>query len=103
MVKYNRKKGVDIELKMTFTWKDVLEKFGEDTICYLSGEKINLFENNYNFDHIIPVSKNDNNSIDNLGILDETVNRMKSDMTPEEFISMCKKILEFNGYMIEKK
>ena len=87
---------------MTFTYKDVVEKFGEDTICYLSGEKINLFEGGYHFDHIIPSSKGGDNSFDNLGILHETVNKMKHDLTPKEFIEWCVKILKYNGYNVTK-
>jgi 5-methylcytosine-specific restriction endonuclease McrA len=98
----NSKGRVNSNIKTTFNWVDVLNKFGENTYCYLSGEKINLYEDNYNFDHIIPVSKNGSNSLENLGILHEKVNRMKSDLSPEELIEWCKKILEFNNYKIEK-
>ena len=91
------------ELETTFTWKDVIDKFGEDTVCYLSGEKINLLINTYNFDHIIPASKGGLNTFDNLGILTEKVNKMKSDMTPDELIEMCVKILTYNGYKISKE
>jgi predicted transcriptional regulator len=86
----------------TFNFDDVLEKFGVDTKCYLSGESINLYKNNYNLDHIIPVSKNGDNSFDNLGIAHEVVNRMKSDLTPEELIEWCIKILTYNGYTVSK-
>lgn len=93
---------VDSNIKTTFTWVDVLNKFGENTYCYLSGREINLYEDNYNFDHIIPVSKNGSNDLENLGILHEKVNRMKSDLSPEELIEWCKEILEFNNYKVEK-
>lgn len=86
----------------TFDWTDVVEKYGENTICYLSGEKINLFENTYHFDHIIPSSKGGNNSLDNLGIAYNVVNKMKNDLTPEELIEWCVKILKHNGYQITK-
>ena len=79
-----------------------MNKFGENTYCYLSGKEINLYEDNYNFDHIIPVSKNGSNDLENLGILHEKVNRMKSDLSPEELIDWCKEILEFNNYKVEK-
>jgi 5-methylcytosine-specific restriction endonuclease McrA len=89
-------------IKKTFDWNDVIKKFGVNTYCYLSGEEINLFEKTYELDHIIPLSKNGNNSIDNLGILNKTVNKMKHDLTPDEFIDWCIKILKYNGYKVEK-
>jgi hypothetical protein len=95
-LRYNKLKS------KTFNFNDVLEKFGVETNCYLSGEPINLYKNNYNLDHIIPVSKNGDNSFENLGIAHEVVNRMKSDLTPEELIEWCVKILTYNGYTISK-
>jgi 5-methylcytosine-specific restriction endonuclease McrA len=98
---HNKIKYDKLKLK-TFNFDDVLEKFGVDTKCYLSGEPINLYKNNYNLDHIIPVSKNGGNSFENLGIAHEVVNKMKSDLTPEELIEWCIKILTYNGYTISK-
>jgi hypothetical protein len=37
-----------------------------------------------------------------LGITHEIVNKIKSDLNPDELIIWCKKILEFNGYKITK-
>jgi len=99
----NAKRKIDSKINTTFTWEDVLKKYGEETNCYLSGEKINLFENNYSLDHKIPHSKGGDNSLENLRISHKTVNSMKSDLTPNEFIMWCKKILEYNGFKIEKK
>ena len=98
---YKTSNKTNPKLPFTFTWQEVVDKFGEDTNCYLSGEKINLFINNYHFDHIIPTSRGGNNSFDNLGILHETVNFMKHSLTPEELIEWCKKILIYNGYIIK--
>ncbi|TXG80061.1 MAG: hypothetical protein E6R13_08775 [Spirochaetes bacterium] len=99
-VNYSEKYNKDIV--KTFDWTDVVEKYGEDTICYLSGEKINLFENTYHFDHIIPSSKGGDNSLDNLGIAYNIVNKMKNDLTPDELIEWCIKILKHNGYQVTK-
>jgi len=94
---------VNKNLETTFVWKDVLEKFGESTICYLSGEPINLFENTYNFDHMIPTTRGGQNILSNLGILHEVVNMMKGDLLPDELIYWCEKILVHNGYEVNKR
>jgi CRISPR/Cas system Type II protein with McrA/HNH and RuvC-like nuclease domain len=94
---------INKDIELTFLWSDVLNKFGEDTFCYLSGEKINLLNDNYSLDHIIPNSRGGDNSLNNLGITNEIVNRMKTDLKPDEFIFWCVKILEFNGYSVNKK
>lgn len=102
--KFQKRDGnnYDKNIKETFNWKDIVDKFGENTFCYLCGDKINLFEDTYSFDHIIPQSRGGDNSIDNLGITIKKINDMKTDMTPEELIEMCIKILKFNNYNVEK-
>jgi predicted transcriptional regulator len=94
---------IDRNINLSFTIDDVISKFGVNTRCYLSGVPLNLFENEYNFDHIIPASRGGLNDLDNLGVTHKVVNSMKSDMTPEEFINWCKIILEYNGYLVKLK
>lgn len=95
---------VDKNLPTTFTISDVLKKFGQTTNCYLSGEKIDIInDNNYHFDHIVPVSRGGSNTLDNLGILFNVVNKMKSNLNVEEFLQWNKKILENNGYEVRLK
>lgn len=85
------------------TLQEVQDKFGEHTICYLTGEPIDVTKpRTYHFDHKVPVSKNGDNSIDNLGICTKEVNMAKRDLTPDEFIALCKKVLIHNGYKVEK-
>lgn len=94
---------IDANLDKTFTIKDVLDKFGENTFCYLSGEPINLLTDEfYSFDHIFPFSKGGDNSLENLGIVHEKVNYIKSDLTKEELFKWLIKILEFNNYKVIK-
>lgn len=84
-----------------FKYKDVIKLHGINTNCYLTGRPINLRNpRSYEFDHIIPVSKNGSNNIDNLGICCKEANRIKSDMTVNELINLCKEILEYNGFSV---
>ena len=87
----------------TFTWEDVVSKFGIHTECYLTGDIIDLEKNEFNLDHIIPISKNGNNTIDNLGITTPQANRVKSDLLVEELVETCIKILSKRGYLVTNK
>jgi|TARA_R110000823_G_C15883115_1_gene495276 CRISPR/Cas system Type II protein with McrA/HNH and RuvC-like nuclease domain len=93
---------VNKNIDTNFDWEDVLKKFGEDTKCYLSGEEINLYDKTYQLDHIIASSKGGDNSLDNMGITHEVVNKMKGNLTPDELIEWCIKILKYNEYKITK-
>lgn len=89
--------------KPSFTVKDIISKFGEKPKCYLTGEEIDIYlPRSYHFDHIIPRSRGGSNNIDNLGICTSEANKAKNNMTPDELIQLCKKILINNGYNINK-
>lgn len=86
-----------------FSLKDVKIKLGEAPFCYLSGRPIDLTNSkSFHFDHIIPATKGGTNTLDNLGIIDASINHMKYDLSVEEFLSNCKEILEYNGYQVTK-
>jgi 5-methylcytosine-specific restriction endonuclease McrA len=79
----------------TFLFEDVLEKFGENPECYLTGEKINIYEpTSYQFDHKIPRSRGGTNELDNLGICVSQANQCKRDLNHKEFYELCKKVVE---------
>ncbi len=81
----------------TFTIKDVINKFGENPICYLTGKRINIYEpGTYQFDHIKPRSRGGDNTLDNLGICTSRVNKSKVDMTREEYVELCKEVVEYD-------
>lgn len=89
--------------KGSFSYKDILKKFGEETTCYLTGEKINLLSSeDYNLDHIIPRSRGGSNELDNLGITLGIVNQMKHALLVPELLYWCEKILIHHGYNITK-
>jgi 5-methylcytosine-specific restriction endonuclease McrA len=88
---------------ITFNWQDVIEKFGWETHCYLTGRPINIKSpKDYHFDHINPVSKGGSNTLDNLGITCCAANKAKNDLSVNEFLALCKEVLEHNGYKVKK-
>lgn len=89
--------------KLPITKNDVINKFGENPVCYLSGKKLNWEDaSTYSFDHKLPISRGGESTIDNMGICDYKVNQCKNNLTPEEFIQMCKDVLLHQGYAITK-
>ncbi len=79
---------------LSFSVDDVINKFGEKPLCYLTGEEIDIYQpRTYNFDHIIPKSRGGSDTLDNLGICTKHANAAKSDMTPDEFINLCEQVV----------
>ena len=72
-------------------------------MCYLTGEKINIHDStSFEFDHIIPASRGGDNSLENLGLTIKIANNIKNNLTVDELLYYCKKILEYNGYDVNK-
>lgn len=100
---YRFKNQGGINVARDFTTKEVLQKIGDNPTCYLTGLPIDLSKpRSYHFDHIIPTSRGGSNDINNLGICSKEANLSKRDLTPDEFINLCKLVLEHNGYNVEK-
>ena len=90
-------------MKPNITLEDLINKFGENPKCYLTGQDIDIFQpRTYSFDHVIPKSRGGQNTLNNLQICTKQINMSKTDMTPDEFLNMCKTVLEYNGYQIDK-
>lgn len=87
-----------------FTVDEFLEKIGESPRCYLSGKLLNIEDHkSWSIDHKIPRSKGGDNTLDNADICDSTVNSAKTDMLIDDFLNVCKSVLEHNGYTVVKK
>jgi len=85
-------------VKPDFTVEDVLDKVGDNPVCYLTGDSIDISKpRTYSFDHITPRSRGGTNGIDNLGLCTKVANQAKSNMTPDEFFLFCKKVVEHNS------
>ena len=69
--------------------------------CFYSGEVL-VPGKNASIDHQIPRSKGGSNEISNLKWVSRTINMMKNDMDHDEFLLMCKKIVDrFSAYISE--
>ena len=91
------------ENRLDYSYKEVLDYFGgKITKCYLTGTIINIETDDYQLDHIIPVSRGGTNEISNCGITIPVANQMKTDMTVPELLDMCEKILRNFNYKIIK-
>jgi len=101
--KRNGGKHIKGSREFNFSLDDLLEKIGDNPICYLTGKPIDLKETkSYQFDHVIPVSKGGSSDIDNFGLTCREANRAKSDLILEEFVILCKDVLVKQGFTVEK-
>lgn len=83
------------------TTKEFKDKIGDNPICYITGELIDLSEpSTYELDHIKPRAKGGLSTIDNCGLCTKKVNRAKNDMELDEFVELCKKVVTYAGYTI---
>lgn len=83
--------------------KNILNKLIENPVCYLTGRKIDLSNgSSYHIDHINPYTDSRDNSIDNAQLACRNANMSKSDMSLENYLKLCKEVLEYHGYDIKK-
>lgn len=86
-----------------YTYHEALKHVGgTQTHCYLTGTPINILTDDYQLDHILPVSKGGTNELSNMAIATIEANQMKGGLTNEELFYWCQKILEHNGYTVTK-
>jgi 5-methylcytosine-specific restriction endonuclease McrA len=80
-----------------FTYEELINKIGSTPKCYLTGEKIDLDNTkDWHLDHIIPVSKGGDNSLKNCNIATREANLAKTDMSLDDFVEFCQKVVDNN-------
>jgi 5-methylcytosine-specific restriction endonuclease McrA len=73
----------------------LLEKIGDNPVCYLTGRKIDLLDGkSYHLDHIIPKDKGGSNTLDNCNIACKDANQAKGNLLYHEFILLCEEVLD---------
>jgi len=88
---------------MTFNAKDVLKKFGKHFPCALTGRPIDFYKpETYEYDHIQPISRGGDNTLNNLQLLCPEANQAKGRLTDQEFIELCKEVVIHAGHRIYK-
>lgn len=85
-----------------YTYTEAIEHLGGwQTKCYLTGRPIDIKKDEYALDHIVPASKGGTNELSNMGITIPQANQMKSDLTVDELLLLCKEILIHHNYKVE--
>ena len=88
---------------LNFTAEEFKIKLENNPTCYLTGRAIDISRpKSYHCDHITPISRGGDCSFNNLGLACKEANMAKSNLTVEEFISLCQEVLTHNGYKVEK-
>lgn len=75
-------------------WKELEELLKNQNFrCALTSDSIN-FDSDIELDHIFPKSIGGENIISNLRWVTKNANRMKHNMTDDELVEMCNKVIE---------
>jgi len=100
----NRYKGENVTYNSKYFDREKLQEYLDSvTECYLTGRKIDSSDiTTYQFDHIIPLSKGGESTFENLGITTPEANYAKGNLSVDEFIDLCKDVLENFGYKVSK-
>ena len=83
------------ESQYMFLLDDLENKVRNNPYCYLTGRKIDLSKSlSYHLDHIVPVSKGGDNSLENCGLSCREANQAKSDLLLDEFVKLCQEVVD---------
>ena len=96
-------KAHQFQKTMTFNYKDVHAKYGDHFQCALTGRPLQWNNpEDYQYDHIVPIARGGDNTLNNLQLLCTDANQAKGHLTDEEFIDLCKEVVQHAGYKIWK-
>ena len=94
----NRRSSVRPKV-VKFTVQQLKDKIGSEPRCYLTGERIDISKpETYSLDHIVAVSKGGESSLANCGLVTSEVNYAKQDLSVDEFIALCERVVKHNPH-----
>lgn len=97
------RKGPDKRARSSCSSKEFQAHLEKHPFCYLTGRPIDLMApSTWHCDHIVPVSKGGDNSLDNLGLTCKEANLAKANLSLEDFLSLCIEVLKHHGYDVNK-
>jgi 5-methylcytosine-specific restriction endonuclease McrA len=77
------------------TLKNLIVKIGSEPRCYLTGVTIDLNRaESYSLDHIMPICRGGNNTLENCGLAASRANQAKGEMTYQEFVAFCASVVK---------
>ena len=80
--------------------EEMYNKIISNPVCYITGDRIDLSDSkSYSLDHINPYHISQDNSVENLGLTTRDANQSKSHLTLQQYIELCRKVVEFNRVM----
>ena len=96
-------KAHQFQKTMTFNYKDVHKKYGDHFQCALTGRPLDWnVPEDYQYDHVVPIARGGDNTLNNLQILCNEANQAKGRLTDQEFIDLCKEVVIHAGFKIWK-
>tara|TARA_Y100001938_G_C8089314_1_gene434096 strand:+ start:2539 stop:3141 length:603 start_codon:yes stop_codon:yes gene_type:complete len=96
-------KAHQFQKSMTFNYKDVHKKYGDHFQCALTGRPLDWnVPEDYQYDHVVPIARGGDNTLNNLQILCNEANQAKGHLTDQEFIDLCKEVVIHAGFKIWK-
>jgi 5-methylcytosine-specific restriction endonuclease McrA len=69
-------------------------------LCYLTGRP--LLQTDCSVDHVIPLSKGGTHDFDNLKLCVKNANYLKADLTIDEMVPLCQRVVDTLGNPIVK-
>lgn len=83
-----------VERFITF---DELREMHPTPVCYLTGRELDWDDlSTWSLDHMIPISKGGDSTLENMGITHPAANRAKSNLDLEEFLTLCEDVLRYH-------